>query len=203
MRELRSTAKDERADDAIDAVFESLQAFESDDFELAAEQAENAKSLASRSGQVRELLGLTYYHLERWQESARELLTFKRLTNSVEENHVIADCYRALGRPERAKELCNEVLRSQVTLETWAELAMVRAGAHADLGEFDEGLASLARVKLKSGSIEDLHLKLWYVESDLLEKAGKTQAARKLWEKIAEADPDFFDVKDRLSSRTN
>ncbi|MGI8427502.1 MAG: tetratricopeptide repeat protein [Actinomycetota bacterium] len=201
MRELRSTAKDEQADDAIDAVFESLQAFELDDFELAAEQAEKAKSLASRSGQVRELLGLTYYHLERWQECSRELLTFKRLTNSVDENHVIADCYRALGRPERAKEMCNEVLRSQVTLETWAELCMVRAGAHADLGEFDEGLASLARVKLKSGSIEDLHLKLWYVESDLLEKAGKTQAARKLWEKIAEADPDFFDVAERLSAK--
>lgn len=179
-------------------VAQALRAFEAEDYAAAVRLVERAKSLANRSGLVREFLGLCYYRQERWQEAARELLTFKRLTNSMDQNHVIGDCYRALGRPDRALEVCNEVSRRRVSEEIWAEICIVAAGAHADRGELTQALNSLSRAETTSRAIEPYQLKLWYVKGDLLDRAGRPQEARKFWELIASVDPEYFDVADKL-----
>jgi len=149
---------------------------------------------------VRELLGLSFYEQGQWHEAASELLAYRRLTNRLDQNHIIAECYRALTRPERALEICREVSPADVPVETWAEVTMVAAGAHADKGEVQEALKWLSRADLDPRSVESYHLKLWYVRSDLLEKAGRKADAQKGWERIAAEAPDYFDVDDRLKA---
>lgn len=182
----------------MDVVAKALEAFTAEDYARATELAERAKELANRSSLVREFLGLCLYRQERWQDAARELLTFKRFTGSLDQNHVIADCYRALKRPERALEICNEVSRDQVSRDTWAEVCIVAAGAHGDRNELSQALNSLSRTDLNPKAIEPYHLKIWYVKADLLERAGRRREARQVWELLASVDPDYFDVADRL-----
>lgn len=196
VNELRNTSRDPAR--AMDTVSEALEAFELEQYEKAARLADQAKELANRSSLVRELLGLCYYRLERWQDAVRELMTFRRFTGSLDENHVIADCYRALGRPDRALEICREVSRQQVSAETWAELCIVAAGAHADRDELDQALHYLARADDHPRAVQAHDLKVWYVKADLLERAGRKKEARKVWEEIVSVNPGFFDASQRV-----
>ena len=148
-----------------------------------------------------ELLGLAYYRLGKWKEALRELLTYRRATNSTDQNHVIADLYRAQGRPDRALEVTAEVRSDKTSPELWAETMIVAAGALADKEDLRGALAMLNRVDLNPDEVESYHLRLWYVLGDLLERSGRRQEATEQWERIAAEDPDFFDVQQRLSGR--
>ncbi|MDQ4148704.1 MAG: hypothetical protein M3164_01735, partial [Actinomycetota bacterium] len=147
-----------------------------------------------------ELMGLAYYHDGRWQDALRELLTFRRMTGSLDQNHVIADCYRALGRPDRALEVCAEVSPSSTSPEVWTEIVIVAAGALADKGQIREALAMLARGDLNPESVQEHHLRLWYVRADLLERAERWAEAAQEWKRIVAEDPEFFDAVDRLAA---
>lgn len=182
-------------------VSKALEAFDAEDYRRAASLAEEAKGHASRSGRVRETLGLALYHSDRWQDALRELLTFRRLTGSVGQNHVIADCYRALGRPERALEVCGEVSPEAMPPELWAEVVIVGASALADQGEVVRALAHLALADLEPRQVEPQHLRLWYVRADLLERAGRGEEAQAVWWRIFNEDPEFFDVGERVRAR--
>ena len=67
--------------------------------------ATEAKWLASRSGAVREVLGIALYRTERFRDALRELQAYRRMTGRADQNHLIADSYRALGSPEKAVPL--------------------------------------------------------------------------------------------------
>lgn len=181
-------------------VTKALDSFGEGDYARAVSLATQAKARAPRSGRLRELLGLAHYHSGNWSEAAGELLAYRRLTASLDQNHVIADCYRAMGRFDRALEVCNEVHRNQVSDEVWTEVTIVAAGALADKGALDQALARLAQGELKPAAVEPHHLRLWYVKADLLERAGRTKEAKELWESIFALDRDFYDVEERLSS---
>jgi tetratricopeptide (TPR) repeat protein len=199
MEELQNTSRPHRLDRAAQTIADALEAFVSEDFTRAAEMAERAKDEVPRSGRIRELLGLSYYRMGRWRDALREMLAYRRLTGRVDENHVIADCYRALQRPEKALEAIDEVAPKDVEPEVWAEVAIVAASTLAEFGEIDRALARLARADLNPIQVEPYHLRLWYVRSDLLERAGRNREARAGWERIAAEDPAFFDVEERLS----
>src|SRR5205085_2118950 len=59
---------------------------------------------APEDAAVRELYGLTLYRLGSWRDAIGELRAFERLTSSVEQHPVLADCYRALRRWKRVDE---------------------------------------------------------------------------------------------------
>ena len=179
-------------------ISKALEAFAEGDFAGSAEFARGAKALAPRSTRTMELLGLAYYHQGRWKEALRELLTYRRLTSALDQNHVIADCYRAQGRPDRAIEICAEVSPEGTSPETWAETAIVAAGALADKGDVRGALAMLNRADLGGDSVETYHLRLWYVMADLLERSGRQNEASELWRRIVAEDPYFFDAEERL-----
>lgn len=181
-------------------VSKSIDAFAAGDYEHAASLAERAKAGTQRSGRVRELLGLALYHIGNYKDAVRELLTYRRLTGLVDQNHVIADCYRALGRPERALEVCHEVTPEKVPPEIWAEVLIVSASTLADQGDLDRALAQTARGELKPPKVQPYHLRLWYVRADLLEKTGRNREAAAMWERISTEDPQFFDVGERLTA---
>jgi tetratricopeptide (TPR) repeat protein len=179
-------------------IAKSLEAFTDEDFATSAEHAREAKLLAPRSGRTMELLGLAYYRLGKWKEALRELLAYRRATNSTDQNHVIADLYRAQGRPDRALEVAAEVHYDSTSPELWAETMIVAAGALADKEDLRGALAMLNRADLNPDEVESYHLRLWYVLGDLLERSGRHHEAAEQWNRIAAEDPEFFDVQQRL-----
>lgn len=200
VREIEQTSRESMGPAVASAVAAALEAFAEENFEAAARSAAQAKSNAPRSAMVQEILGLSLYHLGSWKEALTELMSYRRISGSRDQNHVIADCYRALDRPEKASEICAEVNQTEVSAEIWAETMIVAAGALADRGELGRALRTLARAELDPAAVEPHHLRLWYVRADLLEKLGREAEAGQMWQRIVAEDPDFFDAEERMQA---
>ncbi|MBK9178325.1 MAG: tetratricopeptide repeat protein [Acidimicrobiales bacterium] len=147
---------------------------------------------------VRELLGLTLYRLGRWQEAARELEAFRTLTGSTEQHPVLADCYRALGRPDRVEALWEELRAASPGAGLVAEGRIVMAGTLADTGRLADGVRLLERAMRPTKRPEEHHLRQWYALAALYERAGDLPRARALFRRVAADDPGFADVSERL-----
>lgn len=160
----------------------------------------DAKQRASRSAVVRESLGIALYLDERFKDAARELAAYRRLSGREDQNHLLADCARANGQPEKAEELVDRMIAAGVTADRVAEGLLVVAGARADGGDPDAALAALHRMDLEPQDVEVHHLRLWYLAADLEEQRGDPDAAVGYLEAIATVDPEFLDVAERLAA---
>lgn len=198
VRELRSTARPGKADVLIKVFERAASAYLDGDFEEAIRLGEQAKHLALRAASVREFLGLAYYRSGNWKQAAREIAAFARLSGSSAQNPVHADCYRAMGRPERAVELCDEIDASTVSEAVYYEGEIVAAGALADLGRLDEAIARLERLAERPEVAEEHHLRVWYALADLLVRRGRFTQAREWFAAVTAADADATDAPERL-----
>lgn len=196
--ELRATARPGKAEILVKVFAEAATAFAEEDYGETIRLGEQAKHIALRAATVRELLGLAYYRTEQWQEAARELAAFRRISGSTEQNPVIADCYRAQGRPEKALEICNEIDRS-VSPEVYYEGAIVAAGALADLHRIHEAIARLESLELDPPHAQTHHLRAWYALADLLERRGRFTQALSHFEAVATSDPELTDASQRAA----
>lgn len=204
VKELRSTARPGKGDILVKVFADAAAAFAADDMDEAVRLAEQAKHIALRSAAARELLGLVHHRMGRWKEAARELAAFRRISGSTSQNPVLADAYRAMGRPDRALELCDEIDPSTEDPEVVYEGAIVAAGALADMDELDDAIARMMTLRLDPPTAEPHHMRAWYALADLLERRGRFTQAREYFEAVAAADPDLTDAPERaarLSSR--
>jgi tetratricopeptide (TPR) repeat protein len=160
---------------------------------------EAAKDHAPRSGAVRELLGITLYQAERFREALRELQAYRRITGRADQNHLIADCQRALGAPEKAIDPAREALRAPIDDEARAEAAVVGASALADLGRFDEALAMIRAFRTDERTARPFDLRLWYTAGDILERAGRRKEAAGEFARVVDHDASAFDAAERLA----
>jgi tetratricopeptide (TPR) repeat protein len=197
VRELRATSRPGKADILIKVFSEAAGAFADDDYRQAVRLGEQSKHMALRAASVRELLGLAYYRLGRWQEATRELAAFRRITGATEQNPVMADCYRALGKPEKAIELCDEIEPRDVEEDVYYEGQIVAAGAMSDLGRLDDAIARLEHLDLDPDVAESHHVRAWYLLADLLERRGRFTQAREWFEAVSAADADLTDAPER------
>lgn len=152
------------------------------------------------SVELRELLGLTYYRLGRWNLAQKELDAFTGLTDSTDQHPVLMDVARALGRWKRVDQLWEELRAVSPGAELVTEGRIVYAGALADQGKLDEAIKVLERAPGSPRRILPHHLRLWYALADLHERAGDFPAARALFRKISAQDPGFVDVAERLAA---
>jgi tetratricopeptide (TPR) repeat protein len=152
------------------------------------------------SVELRELLGVTYYRLGRWNLAQKELDAFLGLTDSTEQHPVLMDVARALGRWKRVDELWAELRAASPGAEIVTEGRIVYAGALADQGRLDEAIKVLEKAPGTSKRVLPHHLRLWYALADLHERAGDIPAARALFRKISAQDPGFVDVAERLAA---
>jgi tetratricopeptide (TPR) repeat protein len=178
---------------------EAAGAFLEEDYSQAVRLGEQSKHMALRAVSVRELLGLAYYRLGRWQEAARELSAFRRLSGSTEQNPVLADCYRAMGKPARAVELCDEIDAARVPEAVFLEGAIVAAGALADTGRLEEAISRLEKLRLRPELPGEHHLRACYALADLLERRGRFTQALELFEAVGGADPEMTDAPERAA----
>ena len=201
--EIRRTAPVGKAKEAMSRLGRAIELLDRDDPKAAAAEAEKAKALAPRSGAVREVLGLASYGLGRWQDALTELKAYKRISGRPDQNHLIADSLRGLGRPQEAVPLAQEAIRAKgVPNDAKAEAVIVAASALADQGRFAEALAFLGRARTRADVAEDYTLRLWYVKGDILERAGRRSEAAEEFRRIVRHDPAAFDAVERLGSLT-
>jgi tetratricopeptide (TPR) repeat protein len=197
--ELRATARPGKGEILVKVFADAVAAFTAGDLEEAINLGEQSKHIALRSIPAREFLGLAYYHAGRWQEAARELAAFRRMSGSNEQNPVIADCYRAMGKPEKAIEICDEMDPRKVEPASFYEGAIVAAGALADTGRVDEGVTRLRALDLAPAEVQPHHIRVWYVLGDLLERQGRFTQAREWFEAVESADPEATDASERAA----
>ncbi len=204
IRELEATARPGKGEILVKVFGQAAQAFLEEDYPEAIRLGEQSKHMALRSASVRELLGLAYYRAGKWPETVREISAFRRIAGTQEQNHVLADAYRAIGKPDKAVELCDQVSGKEVDEQVFFEAQIVGAGARSELGDLDGAIARLERLNLDPAVAQDHHIRAWYVLGDLLERRGRYTHARELFERVAGADPDITDAPERaekLSSR--
>lgn len=165
-----------------------------DDPELALAHARFARSKASRVGAVREANGVAAYHAGEWSEALAELRAARRLGSGPGHLALIADCERALGRPERALEIARSPEARELGTEEAVELRIVAAGARRDLGQFDAAVVALQGPDLESGEALPWRARLLYAYADNLAAAGREEEAVRWF--LAAADADDEDVTD-------
>jgi tetratricopeptide (TPR) repeat protein len=199
--DVRRTARPTQREDVLSRLARAIDRLERDDPRGAVPEAEKAKALAPRSASVREVLGMAYYGVGRWQDALTELKAYKRISGNPDQNHLIADALRGLGRPAEAVPLAEELLRDRrAPNDAKAEAVIVAASALADQGRFPEALAILARAKTRDDVAEPYTLRLWYVRGDILERAGRRSDAATEFRKVMRHDPAAFDAAERLAA---
>jgi len=198
--ELRHAARAGKAEAAIGRLERAAQLLERGDVRGAAAEAHKAKELAPRSPAVREVLGLAYYGLERFREALTEMQAYRRMSGRADQNHIIADCLRAVGRSDRAVPLAEEALAARgVPLAAKAEAVVVAASALADAGKFDQALGLLRRVRTREDVAGPEVIRVWSVTGDILAKAGRRPDAVREFRKILRHDPAAYDVAERVA----
>jgi tetratricopeptide (TPR) repeat protein len=161
--------------------------------------AVEARRLASRIGVVREAVGLAAYHTGEWQLAIAELRAYHRMTGRQTHLAVLADCERALGRPERAIDMFRTADRGQLDEAEAVELLVVAAGARGDLGQHDAAVAMLQVRELASQPEAAWAARLRYAYADALLAAGRREEAREWFARAAEVDDELTtDAVERL-----
>jgi tetratricopeptide (TPR) repeat protein len=201
--EVRRTTRPAAQRDVIGRLARAIELLERDDAGAATVEAEKARALSSRSASVREVLGLALYGQGRFADAIRELKAYKRISGRNDQNHVIADSLRGIGKPREAVPLADEALRDRtVTNEVKAESVIVAASALSDEGRYAEALAFLGRAKTRSDVAEPYTLRLWYVKGDILARAGRGEEAAAEFRKVVRHDASAFDAAERLAQLT-
>ncbi|MEH0830490.1 MULTISPECIES: tetratricopeptide repeat protein [unclassified Micromonospora] len=158
-----------------------------------------ARRLASRISAVREAVGLAAYHAGEWQTAIAELRTYHRMTGLQSHLAVLADCERALGRPERAIDLFRGADREKLDQGLAVELLIVAAGARGDLGQKDAAVAMLQVPELTAEVTQPWTARLRYAYADALLAVGRREEAREWFSRAADVDTDGeTDAAERL-----
>lgn len=198
--ELRHASRSGKDEAAITRLERAVQLLERGDARGAAAEAQKAKELAPRSASVREVLGMAFYQLERFREALTEMQAYRRMSGRADQNHIIADCLRSVGRPDRAVPLAEEALAARgVPLAAKAEAVIVAASALADQGKFDQALGLLRRVRTRDDVAGDEVIRVWYVTGDIFARAGRPAEAAREFRKILRHDPGAYDVAERAA----
>ncbi len=132
-----------------------------------------ARARASRLAVVREAVGEAAYAAGEYTEALAELRAAKRMNGVQDYVAMMADCERALGRPDRALALVRNAPREKLSHALLAELTIVEAGARRDRGELDAALRTLETSHINSKSREPWVARLRYAYADALVEAGR------------------------------
>ncbi|QGN33164.1 hypothetical protein [Microlunatus sp. Gsoil 973] len=165
-----------------------------EDPERAYAHAEAARRRAARLPIVREGAAETAYAAGRYDVALSEYRALRRMTGSADYLPVMADCERALGRPQQALRLVREAAGQPMEPASAVELRIIEAGARHDLGQTAEA-ARLLRVAITdvghratSVALRLPAARLHYALGDVLLDLGDTVGGYR--ELVAAADLD-------------
>ena len=149
-----------------------------------------ARARAARVAVVREACGEAAYAAGEYAEALSELRAAKRMNGAIDYLPVMADCERALGRPEKALALAKSPSVANLPQDLQAEMTIVEAGARRDMGELDAAVRTLENAPLRSRSREDWVVRLRYAYADTLLAAGRRDEAVEWFHRTVGIDGD-------------
>lgn len=160
-----------------------------------------ARARAARLAVVREACGEAAYAAGEYAEALSELRAAKRMNGNSAYLPIMADCERALGRPERALALAKNPSVANFEPEAKAEMTIVEAGARRDMGELDAALRTLEFAPLSSRSRAAWVVRLRYAYADTLEAAGRLEEALTWFHRTAGIDgEEITDAMERTEA---
>jgi len=175
--------------DLADAVARRLVAADlAEDPEQAYEFTLAARRLAARVGIVREACGIAAYRAGRWADALTELRTARRLTGRGGYLPLMADCERALGRPDRALAIINDPGVRELEREVQIELRIVESGIRRDEGRPAAAVVALQVPELTDGRLRPWSARLFYAYADALLDTGRAEEAQDWFGRAAAAD---------------
>lgn len=136
-----------------------------------------ARARAARVAIVREACGEAAYAAGEYADALSELRAAKRMNGAIDYLPVMADCERALGRPEKALALAKSPAVENLPQDLQAEMTIVEAGARRDMGDLDAAVRTLENAPLRSKSREAWVVRLRYAYADTLLAAGRAEDA--------------------------
>lgn len=203
-RELRQHVRGrELGQEVALAVMLGGDAIDAEDPEAALPYLQWAKEVAPRAPVIREGLAVAHYLAEDYRAALNELRTYRRLSGSKDQDHLLADCLRATGHPTaEVAEVVQGVLDSDVPADRRLEALLVWAGAVADSGDLPAAQAVLRRADrtLVEDAGEEGRERLTYVAGDLAERAGDLAGARRAFERLAAIEGDPYEAGVRLAA---
>lgn len=161
-----------------------------DDPETAYQHTLAARARAARLAVVREACGEAAYAAGHYAEALAELRAAKRMNGATAYLPIMADCHRALGKPEQAIKLAKSPSVANFEPAAKAEMTIVEAGARRDLGELDAALRTLELAPLMSKSRAPWVVRLRYAYADTLAAAGRSADALAWFHRTHAIDSD-------------
>ena len=168
------------------------------DAEQALRHARAATAMAGRVAAVREANGLVAYVAGEWSEALAELRAARRISGDPDHLPVMADCERALGRPEKALAMADDPDAGRLPAPARVELLIVCSGARRDLGQ-PQAAAHMLEVGALTGPVKPWTARLRYAYADALLALGREDPAREWFARAAEVDEEGeTDADERL-----
>jgi tetratricopeptide (TPR) repeat protein len=172
----------------------------SEDPETAHKHALAARARATRTGLVREACGETAYACGRWAEALSEFRAARRMTGGYMYAPMMADCERALKRPDKAIAYDTTEIRSQLDDSGQIELSIVVAGARRDQGQYDAAIRLLETEPLHTKGRGEWVPRLRYAYADSLLAAGRRDEAIEWFHRTVAVDGNkATDAEERLA----
>ncbi|CAA9381072.1 MAG: TPR-repeat-containing protein [uncultured Nocardioidaceae bacterium] len=169
------------------------------DPETAYQHTVAARARAARVPVVREAGGEAAYAAGRFKDALAELRAAQRMSHTSIYLPMMADCERALGRPQRALTLAREPGVQDLDEAGQIEMKIVESGARRDLGETAAAVRVLEGRELRSHSRAPWVSRLRYAYAEALLADGQPEAAREWFERAAGADSHgHTDAAERL-----
>jgi hypothetical protein len=195
-REL-STLRAEAAEQAAKHLVMSGRLLDEDP-EQAYQHALAARCCGPRVAVIREAVGVAAYTAGHWTEALAELRAARRISGDDEHWPMMADCERALGRPEKALAMAAAPEVKKLSKASLIEMRIVAAGARTDLGQLEAAVVTLQTADLNTtGPAWAPRLRFAYAAA--LGAAGRHEEAREWYVRAAEVDPEGeTDAAERL-----
>ena len=159
-----------------------------------------ARARAARVAIVREASGEAAYAAGNFKDALAEFKAARRMGASPIYLPMMADCERALGRPERAVALAKDPSVVDLDEAGQIEMRIVESGARRDLGDPAAAVRSLESRELRSNSRAAWSARLRYAYADALLANGQPDEAREWFERAAGVDSEgYTDAAERLA----
>jgi tetratricopeptide (TPR) repeat protein len=149
-----------------------------------------ARARAARVPIVREASGETAYAAGLFKDALAELKAARRMNGSALYLPMIADCERALGRPERALALAKDPAVASLDEDGRIEMKIVESGARRDLGQAAAAVSTLEGLRLHTHSRAPWVARLRYAYAEALLADGRRDQALEWFQRAAGVDAD-------------
>jgi tetratricopeptide (TPR) repeat protein len=147
-----------------------------------------ARGRAARLSVVREACAEAAYAASHYPEALTEFRAVHRMTGDPAYLPVIADCERAIGRPERALKIAQDPAVNQLDTANRTEMIIVAAGARLDLGQAEAAALYLEPHAKRSRTGTAPATRIRYAYADALLAAGQADQALVWFHRAAASD---------------